>query len=318
MASLAQSIIDTAHNMAAKPRKTQARYTETYFNSTAKFFNNAARAAHMAELSTEFYKDIPAIAPLVKKAMRFSIDQNVADAIVKIAKTPDETLLQALPYARPPHNPAWIEFCLPEGDLKVGWLVESKGNDLHMHYVFSTSKMNHFPTYMPETGSYGIVSPDGYRAGLNNRTTASYNQDMAKERHQHIRRTCHDALSILLLLNSRSKILTVEEPSDNLTKLNKARLKNGKEEIMPMNKVVFDIARVIRKTGKSDVDAMREMAAALVRGHFKVRQTGVFFWSPHVRNARDEDDKKEIYTREIASERRDVVCTGPTMLPQPL
>lgn len=313
MPSLAQSIIETAHNMSRKPDKTRMRYAEDYFRTTTKAFNNEAQAAQIAMMSAEVLNDIPKIAPLIKQALRFSIDQNVADAIVKMVKTPDATMLQAIKYATPPHNPTWIEFCLPEGDLKVGWLVHSKDDGLHVHYVFSTSTLNHMPTYMADIG-HSRVTPEGFfSCGMK-----GSNPDLSKKQDETAAKNCREALSIMMLLNSRSKILTTQPPSTDLTKINRARLKNGKEEILPMNTIVFDIARIIQKSGKTTIDAIREMAAALVRGHFKVRQTGVFFWTPYVRSARDEEHRKEVYDREIASERRETIVTGPYSLPEPM
>ncbi len=314
MPSLAQAIIDTAHNLSVKPTQTRYKFAESFFNATQEKIG-ASKVRQYTIDTAGMIQDIPLIAPIIKKALRYSIDQSVADAIVKMSNTPRETLIKALKFAEPPHDPTWIEFPLPDDHLKAGWLVEKHKDGLLIHHVTSTSTMNHMPIYHKETCSM-IVTPEGYKHSDTNKKVGSLlGQSAIEKQGDYI---CGSGLIILLLLNSRSRVLKTNPPTDDLTRLNKARLRSGKEEIPLMNTITFDVARAVRNGEKSDIEAAREMAAALVRGHFKVRQTGVFFWSPYVRNARDDEHRQEVYAREISSERRDTICTGPTMLPQPL
>ncbi len=313
MGSLAQAIIDTAYNLSIKEEATKYRFAEMFLHAV-KDKVNRDQAGDSLMHAVGMLKDVCLLAPDVKKAIRFTIDQNVADAIQKMNKTPEETILKALKFAEPPHNPTWIEFSLPGDSLRVGWLIKKQDDGMHIKYAQSFATTNHMPLY--EDGAYHtVVTPDGFRMVNQRLVSLSPRRYEPEGPAGYVNRICVPALSALFLLNSRSKILKVEPPEDDFEKINRKRRKNGKEEKVSLNTIRFDIARVIRG-GMSATEAAREMAAALVRGHFKVRQTGVFFWSPFVRSARNEEHKQEVYKMELGQERREVTASGPTMLPQ--
>jgi hypothetical protein len=91
-----------------------------------------------------------------------------------------------------------------------------------------------------------------------------------------------DILGLLLIINSPSKILLIEEP-DNAT-LNAKRARRGRAPILDLRTIKFDIARFQRAANPGiSLQTEGDVAEHVVRGHFKTRQTGVFWWSPHVR-----------------------------------
>lgn len=84
----------------------------------------------------------------------------------------------------------------------------------------------------------------------------------------------------LALINTRNFADTEERPAPE--RLNKHRRRAGKSELMD-----YVVCRVNRRflgsSGggrKGDAEAVR---LHCVRGHFKARRTGLFWWSPHVR-----------------------------------
>jgi hypothetical protein len=89
-------------------------------------------------------------------------------------------------------------------------------------------------------------------------------------------------LPSLILMNCRNAVEQeyVEAPA----KLNKARRAKGRPEIGPYHIVKLKLRpkkkRIYEDRGFSGVS----MAGGLVVGHFKVRKTGVFWWSPFLRN----------------------------------
>jgi hypothetical protein len=86
-------------------------------------------------------------------------------------------------------------------------------------------------------------------------------------------------LGLLMVLNSRN-VVGYSAPI-TFEKVNKARKAKGAPILHPHREIRLGLSHVQRNrlgTG-STVDLM----AHLVRGHFKVRRTGLFWWSPHVR-----------------------------------
>ena len=89
----------------------------------------------------------------------------------------------------------------------------------------------------------------------------------------------------MLLLNSKSRVFKIgEEKREN--QFSKSRLKNkfGRAAFVSLKPIELDISRIAKKTGVSEERAQELAAESLVMGHFKVRKTGVFWWSPHIRN----------------------------------
>ncbi|TXH38868.1 MAG: hypothetical protein E6Q98_01320 [Rhodospirillaceae bacterium] len=87
-------------------------------------------------------------------------------------------------------------------------------------------------------------------------------------------------LAILMLLNSRNG--TSREPAD-LAKINTARRKQGRHPLLDFCTVNLRLsASRSRALGRSDVP-VHLMRAHLVRGHFKIRRSGIYWWSPHIR-----------------------------------
>ncbi|KUM26311.1 hypothetical protein AU467_22460 [Mesorhizobium loti] len=87
-------------------------------------------------------------------------------------------------------------------------------------------------------------------------------------------------LGILMLLNTRNG--TTRQFAD-LVKLNAARRKRGVEPLLEHWTVTLRLsAGRARALARWDVPG-HEMRAHLVRGHFKIRKSGIYWWSPHVR-----------------------------------
>lgn len=90
------------------------------------------------------------------------------------------------------------------------------------------------------------------------------------------------SIALLVVLNSRNLIDYGEET--DMTKLNKARTKRGKPPLLSHREIVLDLSKVQKR--RISGDGMGDRAASqahLVRGHIKVRKTGAFWWSSHVR-----------------------------------
>lgn len=88
------------------------------------------------------------------------------------------------------------------------------------------------------------------------------------------------ALGILMILNSKNSIEYVEQ---DRSKLSKARVKRGRLPTDNYRLVNMYLSKVQRNRLLGSGVKMADLARHLVSAHLKVRRTGVFLWSAHVR-----------------------------------
>jgi hypothetical protein len=87
----------------------------------------------------------------------------------------------------------------------------------------------------------------------------------------------------LILMNSKNcvEVAKTEPPM----KLNKARSKRGKPELLPYSTVKIELSQSQKRAVASGLISREEARRHLVRGHFKVRSTGVFWWGEFIRGS---------------------------------
>lgn len=96
--------------------------------------------------------------------------------------------------------------------------------------------------------------------------------------------------ALLIMLNTKNGVAL---ETSNLAVLNKSRLRSGKRSLLDHQIVQLRHHRETRR-GNVHGDGGSVARAHLVRGHFKVRQSGVFWWSPFVRG----DSSRGVMTHE--------------------
>jgi hypothetical protein len=87
----------------------------------------------------------------------------------------------------------------------------------------------------------------------------------------------------IMLLNSRN--LAEHQPRSISPKLNKARGRNRKPPLLDYTHVTIRLSRALGERAGMAADARQPSRLHLVRGHFKIRASGVYWWSPHARGA---------------------------------
>jgi hypothetical protein len=92
-------------------------------------------------------------------------------------------------------------------------------------------------------------------------------------------------LPALILLSTRNAVSVdrVEQPP----KLVRARAGRGRRPPSGYSVVRLKLTDAQQRMARTASDGGRSMRSALVRGHFKVRKTGVFWWSMHARGGGD-------------------------------
>jgi hypothetical protein len=98
-------------------------------------------------------------------------------------------------------------------------------------------------------------------------------------------------VATLVLMNSKNCVAL--RPYEPPLKLNKARLKAGKTALLPYSTVEITLNRPAQRAVEGASESEREaMRLHLVRGHFKVRKTGVFWWHHFMRGDESKGEVK--------------------------
>ena len=84
----------------------------------------------------------------------------------------------------------------------------------------------------------------------------------------------------VMMLNSRN---AVDHEREDRVKLNRARERRGKPTLLPYSVTRLHLSKRLR-TAQTQGSMTREQARQhIVRGHFKIRRTGIFWWTPFLR-----------------------------------
>lgn len=88
-------------------------------------------------------------------------------------------------------------------------------------------------------------------------------------------------MALLIVLNSRN-VISYGEESD-VSKINKVRAKKGKPPMLAQREITLNLTPGLKRRIMATAVGRSDANPHLVRGHFKVRKTGIFWWSPHGR-----------------------------------
>jgi hypothetical protein len=88
------------------------------------------------------------------------------------------------------------------------------------------------------------------------------------------------AETIIGLMNSRN---AVEHRPVDLTALNKQRTKRGRPTFLPYRTTHLRLTQAQTRALRDGVMSRQEAGQHTVRGHFKVRKHGIYWWTPFYR-----------------------------------
>jgi hypothetical protein len=222
-------------------------------------------------LADQVIADAPAsaIAQALPEAGRFILDRNVTAAIDKFIGDP-MALHRAIGWARLPFPATWIEMearAASGRNLRIGYLIEAAGTGFSVEVAMQAEITSVLP---------GAARVDA--SGIKFRSdTRAQDRDIFALAGGY-------ALRFLLLLNARNRVVAIAAAPD-LSRLNRARRKRGKPELLAASTVTLDLSRPLMQAERRGHGRDRAaIEAHLVRGHFKLRKTGVFWWSPFARS----------------------------------
>lgn len=105
-------------------------------------------------------------------------------------------------------------------------------------------------------------------------------------------------LALLILINSKNCVEVA--PSAPPPKLNRARAKRGQTPLVTYSTVRINLSRTQRNAAAARGLSETEMQLHKVRGHFKVRRTGVFWWNDYERGSAAHGTVEQSYVVEDA------------------
>lgn len=275
------------------------------------FFNLVFQGTRRTGIRSRYF-DLQAVVPKIRKSMRFQLDDDVTNAVLKMSDSDDKTLLKAFEYARLPYPSIWVEY--KKGEAIYGHLIESDAESLKIKFqTFVGSPRNEFhpesfqmADTIEEKGfrSSGTASGFGPFTDLTANMLHRVSDLIASNKKRSDANTTHRLiLSALLLMNSRSSVIKADPPKHSILGRKKKTV-DGKPLKISIQPVKFDLNRVLKtRRNLSDKQAAKICAEALVKGHFKVRKTGVFWWSPHVRNRRKGVGQETVIKQQLDKDR---------------
>jgi hypothetical protein len=87
--------------------------------------------------------------------------------------------------------------------------------------------------------------------------------------------------AVMALLNAKNGASSTFTPAP--PKLNKARVKAGKPPLADFHQLTLRIGPRDAQEGRGGASGHDAMRAHTVRGHFKIRKTGIYWWRPFIR-----------------------------------
>jgi hypothetical protein len=224
---------------------------------------------------------------LIPVAGRFQVNEAVMASVDRMERTGFKSLLVLLPRAQLPFPTTWIEWPQPGGGGNIGFLCETldRGGFAFRQYLNVKGIKERIGSPFISTFGRIRVEPSGWSA----EDPADAKSASAQTGVTYLERAAADILSLLLIINSPSRVLEIADGADN-ARINAKRARKGRPPLVNLRAIQFDVARfqVALPVGTS-TGTQTEVAEHFVRGHFKQRETGVFWWSPHVRHQMGEE-----------------------------
>jgi len=230
------------------------------------------------------------------QAGRFSVHQEIMDAVDRMEAIPIDDLLKAMPYARPPFASTWIEWMHPGGGGIIGYLIQTEDE-------LNSFRFRRFIWMRAAEGVLGAkvvgdldwvrVTPKGYSTDIPPTrypaplipTSGETDEFADKAFADDVRTTVSDVIGMLLIINSPSGVVEIAGAGDTAAE-DARRKREGRMPLPNLREIRLNIGRVRQLSNESDGGESegRPRAEHFVRGHFKLINSEMRWWSPHIRN----------------------------------
>ena len=265
---------------------------------------------------------IERIAKAIQRAERFAVTREVINSAQIIVQQPLEAQLRALQVCRLPFQTCWFEWPSGNGH-REGALITVESDNPLSGSCFGASWLaderaalvlpvtgrfdwREKPAPIPDTlaqlnesewSSAAALDPwlRGEDREAHNEFVSRHGMSFEANLPAYMRQKGPDGTdsrfellkcmfnvrAVILLLNSRN--ISHTEPQVASEKLQRARRKSGKAPLLDHTRIDIRLSRAMAARAGAAADPGSPTRLHLVRGHFKFRRTGVFWWSAYAR-----------------------------------
>lgn len=225
------------------------------------------------------FKQIGQFQDTLRRAQKFSLTAAFTSATLARLATPD-TVMKAREWFALIHNPMWLEWQLEGMRDRFGALVYSKptaaGDPAIMCYFTHGNLHGDAKTF--ELFHFRFL-PDSLR-----HENSHYQMEVENADGRDVGEVGMEHACIILIFDfivrMNSKRITDIKPAEDLTRINKKRLRLGRLPLCEYH--VVDLNKEIKQYLKQvDGEVVHGVRFHWRRGHFKIRKTGIFWWNPH-------------------------------------
>lgn len=238
----------------------------------------------------------------LKEAEKFVFDRDASSAAKQVADLGAESVIKSLPLCRLPHRITWIE--LDRHVIAPNELEEVKGVGFCMLEPDGATEGEFAITifYEDDEGYFGtypfsiLVYPKRNGQTFLDMMDVRVNPFAVEESNRMIGDVAKSegmagagavmakvALSALAVLNSRNLVITEKAKPFGA----RAARRRGEREPMAYSTVRITLNRRDMSAAAADGMTQEEMRQHVVRGHFKVRKSGIYWWRPFIRGSID-------------------------------
>ncbi len=187
-------------------------------------------------------------------------------------------------FARNPHQLTWIE----RERTNDGFLIENTGSGCEWRMRFAVAAddgriyiMPMVIDFNPETVETNYRFQEGLASVKMKDLVLGRRQELVDAASKYL----HAATFILIMINCKN-LLTSREVVPS-ARLQKARMRRGKQPLFSHKILDISLTRSQANRAASQGMTRAQMRLHMVRGHFKVKKTGIYWWSPFIRGSKE-------------------------------
>lgn len=258
---------------------------------------------HMRQAAGKAFVDLDRY---IHEAHRFDLAPSFIEAAAAIAWQNDETLARGLPVCRLPYEGCWVELSTgpvrhhmpPDANVdRIGFLLHHRRDDMsafdaHMFFRLNGGVTTSGVSMMVDAGAGDSLTVKPIGDSVIDSRMAAYANPFNVEwlrvlrspssglsSREYLARSVHDwggcrlLIAVLALLNSKNTTTIVPAAKQKMRR-------REKKPLLSYSICKIDLKRRLSPNPSSDHCPTR---AHFVRGHFKVRSSGVYWWSPFIR-----------------------------------
>jgi len=163
--------------------------------------------------------------------------------------------------------------------------LKAQRDDIHNNIKFAIKDQNELEALIKIQNCVFWTTRNDPFSKESLRVSMLYGEQGIKAAMDDVRDEVGPVMALLVMMNARNCV--EYERSPEITKLNKARRKNNKPEYVEHSIIRINFSRGQARAADAKGMTHEERKRHIVRGHFKTRRTGVYWWPAHLRGSAD-------------------------------